>query len=119
MEKGNEATGEMEKAFLALSPEERGAVISYGVALRLSHLKKRLFLAENKIRYFEEKYKTTLPLLERRGLPDDAGFETHEDYLMWRHWVRAFEKAKNDMVALEKIAQQGLYQQGESGNAGC
>lgn len=31
----------MEKAFLDLSPEERGAVISYGVALRLSHMKKR------------------------------------------------------------------------------
>ena len=118
MEKGNAVTGEMEKAFLALSPEERGAVISHGVALRLSHLKKRLFLAENKIRLFEEKYKITLAQVERRGLADDADFEMHEDYIMWRHWVGAVEKAKNDIVALEKIAQQGLYQ-GESAHAGC
>ena len=95
-----------------------GPVISHGVALRLSHLKKRLFLAENKIRHFEEKYKITLAQLERRGLADDADFEIHEDYIMWRHWVGAEEKAKNDIVALEKIAQQGLYQ-GESAHAGC
>lgn len=109
MEKGTAVTGEMEKAFLTLSPEEREAVISHGVALRLSHLKKRLFLAESKIRHFEEKYKMTLGKLEARGLADDADYEMHEDYVMWRHWAGVANKAKSNMDVLEKIALQGLY----------
>ena len=109
MEKRAAATGEMERAFLRLSSEEREAVISHGVALRLSHLKKRLFLAESKIRHFEEKYRLTLGELETRGLPDDASYEMHEDYVMWRHWTGVANKAKIDVDVLEKIAQQGLY----------
>jgi hypothetical protein len=117
MGKGNEITTEMEKAFLALSPEERGAVISHGVALRLSHLRKRLFLAESKIRHFEDQYKVTLDQLEGHGLANDAGFEMHEDYVMWSHWVEVADKAKKDIIAMEKIAQQGL-QLGESAHVG-
>jgi hypothetical protein len=109
MEKSGAVRGEMEKAFLRLSSEEREAVISHGVALRLSHLKKRLFLAESKIRHFEEKYKITLGELEVRGLPDDADYEMHEDYVMWRHWSGVASKVKGDFDVLEKIAQQGLY----------
>ena len=52
MEKDKAIRGEVEAAFLTLPPEEREAVISHGVALRLSDLKKRLFLAESKIRHF-------------------------------------------------------------------
>lgn len=107
----------MERAFLALPPQERKAVISHGVALRLSDLRKRLFLAESKISLFERKYETTLAQIEARGLADDAAFEAHEDYVMWRHWAGIAEKAKRDIVALERIAQQGLYQ-GEPAHAG-
>jgi hypothetical protein len=105
MEKGTAVTGEMEKAFLTLSPDERETIISHGVALRLSHLKKRLFLGESKIRHFEEKYRKTLSELEEHGLPDDAGYGMHEDYVMWRHWAEVVKKAKRDMDVLERIAQ--------------
>ena len=107
----------VEKAFLALPPQEREAVISHGVALRLSDLRKRLFLAENKVRHFEGKYENTLAEVEACGLADDASFKAHEDYVMWRHWSGVAEKAKKDIVALEKIAQHGLYP-GESAHAG-
>ena len=117
MEKDKAVRGEVEKAFLALSPEEREAVISHGVALRLSDLRKRLFLAESKIRHFEEKYKITLAQVEARGLTDDADYEMHEDYVMWRHWAGVADKAKRDIAVLEKIAQHGLYL-GESAYAG-
>ena len=70
----------MENTFHALPPEERAAVISHGVAVRFSELNKRHFLAESKIRFFEDKYKTTLSEIERKGLPDDADYEMHEDY---------------------------------------
>ncbi|NVM26855.1 MAG: hypothetical protein HWN70_13190 [Desulfobacterales bacterium] len=117
MERDKDLRREVEKAFLALSPEEREAVISHGVAVRLSDLRKRLFLAESKIRHFEEKYKITLAQVEAHGLADDADYEMHEDYVMWRHWAGAADKAKTYIVVLEKIAQHGLYL-GESAHAG-
>jgi len=72
---------QVEKTFLSLPREERKAIISHGAALRLSDLRKRLFLAESKVRHFEEKYKVTLARLDTDGLPDDAGYEMHEDYI--------------------------------------
>lgn len=99
----------IEESFLSLSREERGAIISHGTALRLSDLRKRLFLAESKARYFEDKYRLPLTQLDTDGLPDDADFEMHEDYVMWHHWTEVVEKTQQDIVSLEEIARQGLY----------
>ena len=108
---------QIEKTFLTLPPEERDAIISHGVALRLSNLRKRLFLAESKVRHFEEKYKVTLAQLDADGLPDDADYEMHEDYIMWHHWAAVADRTKKDITSLEEIAQQGLYM-GELSYAG-
>lgn len=82
---------------------------SHGVALRLSNLKKQLFLAESKVAHFEKQYQTTLLQLEGKGLPDDAGYEMHQDYIMWHHWASVINKLEPDIAALEEIAQQGLF----------
>jgi len=100
---------QVEKAFLSLPREERKTIISHGTALRLSNLRKRLFLAESKVRHFEEKYRVTLSQLDTDGLPDDANYEMHEDYIMWHHWAAVANKTKKDIAALGEIAQQGLY----------
>ena len=100
---------QVEQVFLSLPREERQVIISYGTALRLSDLRKRLFLAENKVRQFEEKYKVTLAQLDVEGLTDDADYEMHEDYIMWHHWAAVIDRIKEDIVSLEVIAQQGLY----------
>jgi hypothetical protein len=76
----------IEETFLSLPREEREAIISHGTALRLSNLRKRLFLAESKGRHFEEKYRATLAQLDADGLPDDADYEMHEDYIMARKY---------------------------------
>lgn len=105
-------TGEktqVERTFLSLPREERETIISHGAALRLSNLRKRLFLAESKMQHFEEQYGVTLTQLDAQGLPDDAGYEMHEDYIMWHHWAAVADKIKKDIVSLEEIAQQGLY----------
>jgi len=106
---GTSDTSQMEEDFLSLSPEERKAVISHGTALRLSDLRNRRFLAENKLRQYEEKYGTTLSHLEGTGLPDEANYEMHEDYIMWRHWAKVFDETEQAIAALEKIARHGLY----------
>ena len=98
----------LERAFSALSREERETITRHGVALRVADLKKRLFLAESKIRSFAERYQITLDQLEASGLPDDASYEMHEDYIMWHHWAAVAQKVTRDMQALQDIAQQGL-----------
>jgi len=99
----------VEKTFLSLPREERETIISHGTALRLSDLRKRLFLAESKVRHFEEKYQVALAQLDADGLPDDADYEMHEDYIMWHHWAEVADKIKKSVASLEEIAQQGLY----------
>jgi len=98
----------IESKFSSLSNEEKISVISHGVALRLSEWKKRLFLAESKVRYFEEKYLTSLSDLDIKGLPDDADHEMHENYIMWHHWTDTVEKAKKQVIDLETIAAYGV-----------
>ena len=98
----------IEKKFSSLSVEEKVSVISHGVALRLSEWKKRLFLAESKVRYFEEKYHTSLAELEAEGLPDNAGHEMHGDYILWHHWTEAVKKARKQIDDLGEIAVYGV-----------
>jgi hypothetical protein len=98
-----------EEVFLSLPLEEREMIISHGTAVRLSDLKKRHFLATSKMQYFEEKYNTTLPKLESEGLPDDASYEMHEDYIMWRHWAKVADNIVQNIGFLEEIMQQGLF----------
>ena len=81
-----------EKVFLSLPREERETIISHGTAIRLSNLKKQLFLAESKVRHYEEKYKVTIVQMDAEGLPDNAGCEVHEDYIMWHHWADVSDK---------------------------
>jgi len=50
--------------------------------------------AEKRIAALEEKYGTTLDLLDEEGLPADADYEMHEDYIMWHHWAEVAEKTK-------------------------
>ena len=102
------ASESIENKFSSLSAEEKLSVISHGVALRLSEWKKRLFLAESKVRHFEEKYHTSLAELDTKGLPDDADHEMHEDYIMWHHWTDVVEKAKKQIIDLETIAAYGV-----------
>ncbi|MGE0084043.1 MAG: hypothetical protein AB7S75_06430 [Desulfococcaceae bacterium] len=81
----------IERGFSLLPPEEKASVISHGAAIRFSDLNKKLFLALGKIRFFEEKYRMKLSELEEKGLPDNADYEMHEDYIMWHHWSELAE----------------------------
>lgn len=101
-------TAQLEKAFLSLPRVEREAVISYGAALRLLSLRKRQFLAQSKMHALEGKYHKTLAQVDADGLPDDAGYAMHEDYVMWHHWQETLKAVSQDVVALESIAAEGF-----------
>ena len=98
----------IEGLFSSLPQGERAAIISYGIAIRLSSLRKRLFLAESKVKHFEEKFQTTLAELDAEGLPDDADWEMHEDYILWHHWAEVIGKTQEALVSLEEMASGGL-----------
>jgi hypothetical protein len=108
----------VEKSFLSLPENEREAIISLGAALRLSYQKKRLFLAESKIEHFEKQYGMTLGEVEAKGLPDDADYRMHEDYVMWNHWAEIADQTKRDIDQLERITENGLLL-GDSTFGGC
>ncbi len=101
-------TESIETRFYSLPKADKISVITHGAALLLAEWKKRLFLAESKIRHFREKYHTELSHIEEKGLPDDADVEMHEDYIAWHHWTDAFLKAKKAISDLEPIAGHGL-----------
>ena len=103
-----EVNTQIENTFLSLPPLEREAIITHGAAIRLSSLKQRLFLAQSKARSFEEKYHTTLGALNDSGLPDQAGYEMHEDYVIWMHWTEVAAQCGKDLAALEKITSRGV-----------
>jgi hypothetical protein len=74
----------------------------------MSALRNRPSLAESKARHFEAHYRITLEQLDARGLPDNASYEMHEDYILWHHWAEVTKKVAQDIAALQEIAQQGL-----------
>ncbi len=102
-----EINATIEESFLALQSEKKTAAITHGVAVRYSELQKRLFLAQSKVLFFEDKYMTTISDLENRGLPDDAGHEIHEDYVMWNHWKDVLEKVKKKISFLSESGWSG------------
>ena len=106
-------TKNIERIFESLSPENRVTIIRHGIALYLSSLKKRLFLAQAKNQQFEEKYNISLEKLDVEGLPEDADYQMHEDYLMWHHWVDNIGKLKEQIEILDSAATQGLHTRAE------
>lgn len=98
----------IEQAFLQLGDQQRADIIYHGALLRLSELKKRRFLAANKIRELEVQYGQSLWQLEELGLPDDASIEMHEDYVLWCHWDQVADAAAEEIRRLEPIVNQPI-----------
>jgi len=94
----------IEDAFLILGTEERAEIISHGAAFRLSDLRNRLFLAQSKVEYFQAKYGKSLAEMTRDGLPDNAGYEMHEDFIFWEHWNDIAENAEREIESYEDIS---------------
>lgn len=95
------STDSIRHEFGLLPAEEQVAIIQEGAALRLGALKKRQFLAESKMHHLQEKYQTSLAALDAKGLPDDADYEVHEDYIIWHHWKEVYESVTAQIARLE------------------
>jgi hypothetical protein len=69
--------------------EELTHILRQGALLRLPFLQGRHRLAVEEVRRLESKYSTTLKELQEKGLPLDAGYEMHEDFIEWEYWEDA------------------------------
>ena len=103
---------DIEKLFDSLEPDEKKAIITHGMTFYISSLKKRLFLANAKMREFEEKYNTSLAEMDLKGLPDDANFEIHEDYVMWHHWTDLGNRLQKKIQSFKGTEMIELYPSG-------
>jgi hypothetical protein len=93
----------VDRILRALSVEDRAEILSIGAAFRRLSLEKRLSQAQSKVQAFEAMYRTTLGQLETDGLPEDADYAMHEDYIEWRYWSRVLEQTRKTLDALAPI----------------
>jgi hypothetical protein len=94
----------LERIFHSLPLEERTEILSIGAAFRRLSLEKQLTLVQGKVQEFEAKYNTTFHQFETEGLPDDADYAMHEDYIEWHYWSRMLERTRNTLDALAAIS---------------
>lgn len=92
--------------FLTLPREEQEEIFHIGATFRLLDLRKRLSRAQENVERFETKYSMTLEELESKGLPEDADYEMHEDYIEWHYWARVREKTQNTLDVLMGFSKQ-------------
>ena len=67
-------------------------ILRQGAVLRLPYLESRLAEAQAQIKVFEDRYTTTFDELNAEGLPDDAAYEMHEDFIEWEYWTDVMRK---------------------------
>jgi hypothetical protein len=90
----------VDRAFHSPAPEDRAEILSVGAAFHRLNLEKRLERSRSKVQALEAKYHTTLGQLESNGLPDDADYVMHEDYIEWHYWSRVLEQTSETLAAL-------------------
>ena len=90
----------VDEVFHSLPPEGRMEILNVGIPFYRLNLEKRLERAQDKVLAFEARYRTTLRQLEADGLPDDADYAMHEDYVEWRYWSRELAGAQDTLHAL-------------------
>ena len=83
-----------------MSPQEWSSVLQQGAVLRLPYLEGQRVHAQNQIQQYEQKYSTTLL---RDGLPNDADYQMHEDYIEWEFWSDKLRRVESDINGVRAI----------------
>lgn len=78
-------------------------ILRQGAVLRLPYLKSRLWEAQKHVKTFEDKYATTYSKLNSYGLPDNASYEMHEDFIEWEYWAEVAQETNAALNNVETI----------------
>ena len=98
-----------------LATGRSGGDLQYRYCLQAVRPAKRLVHAQENVRKFEAKYGTTPDILESKGLPEDADYEMHEDYIEWHYWARVRQKTQNTLDVLMSVPKGHDYGYDSSG----
>jgi hypothetical protein len=77
-----------------LPAQEMLSILRQGSILRLPYLEARLQQARDRVVRFEETYQTTIDDLSAQGLPDDANYQFHEDFIEWEYWHEVWHETE-------------------------
>lgn len=77
-----------------LPAQEMLSILRQGSILRLPYLEARLQQARERVARFEETYQTTVDELSAQGLPDDANYQFHEDFIEWEYWHEVWHETE-------------------------
>lgn len=86
--------------------KELTSILKQGVILRLPYLESRLAQAQENIKIFEQKYHAKLAAFKNNGLPENAGYEMHEDFIEWEYWDDVVNENKNTVDRLKKFIEE-------------
>ena len=91
------------KKITNIPPREVASIFRQGAILRLPYLEGRLLQASENVKNFELKYKNTLNQLKTNGLPEDAGYEMHEDFIEWEYWEDVLLENENIVKQVREL----------------
>jgi len=86
-----------------LPADEMMSILRQGSVLRLPYLEERLRTAQAQLQDFERRYDTTLATLLAEGLPDDADYRMHEDFIEWEHWHDVAQETETIITNVKRI----------------
>lgn len=86
-----------------LPSREMLSILRQGSVLRLPHLEARLRQAQERLTHFEGVYQTTLNHLTTHGLPDNANYQFHEDFIEWEYWQDVVSETDNIIKNVKRI----------------
>jgi len=86
-----------------LSAEELTSIVRQGAILRLPYLEGRLHQAQEQVGHFEKKYGTIVEVLSSQGLPDNANYEMHEDFIEWEYWNDLLHKTSTTIRRVKSL----------------
>lgn len=86
-----------------LPSQEMLSILRQGSMLRLPHLEGRLRQATEQVNRFEAVYGITLEKLMAQGLPDDANYQAHEDFIEWEYWQDVISETDNIIKNVKRI----------------
>jgi hypothetical protein len=93
-----------EGTVVSLPAREWQRVTQLGARRRARELEKQLAEAEQKILAFEEKYGMTFERLQEVGLPSDADWPAHEEFIEWSSWESHRKELCQMLTTLQSLA---------------
>jgi hypothetical protein len=82
---------------------ELAAIVKQGAILRLPYLEARLLQAREHIKRLGEKYQTTVDVLKCQGLPEDASYAMHEDFIDWEYWDDVLRETETAVKSIQSL----------------